>query len=120
MIPTIPETVTVTPPGAFDRVRSRATLLAALQEVTVLVAATIDGRRVAPSAGRRAAEQLAKATALAQAQVGPLNALTLLVHLTAARTFLIDGWAPAPLIAELSAAIARVHHLTRTAPAVVR
>jgi len=114
----IPETVTVTTPGIFNRVRSRTTLLTALEEVTVLVTATIDGRRVAPSAGRRATEQLTRARVVAQA--APLNDLTLLVHLTAARTFLTDGWAPPPLIAELNAAIARIHHLARTAPDVFR
>jgi len=114
----IPETVTAATPSIFTRVRSRTTLLTALEEVTVLVTATIDGRRVAPSAGRRATEQLTRASALAQA--APLNDLTLLVHLTAARTFLTDGWAPPALIAELNAAIARIHHLARTAPDVFR
>lgn len=106
--------------GIFNRVRSRATLLTALEEVIALVTATIDERRVAPSAGRRATEQLTRARAVAQVQAAPLNDLTLLVHLTAARTFLTDGWAPPPLIAELTAAIARIHHLARTAPDVFR
>jgi len=114
----IPETVTPATPGIFTRVRSRATLFTALEEVTALVTAAIDGRRVASSAGRRATEQLTRARAVAQAT--PLNDLTLLVHLTAARTFLTDGWAPPPLIAELNAAIARIHHLARTAPDVFR
>jgi len=113
-----PETVTTATPGIFHRVRSRTTLLTALEEVTVLVIAAIDGRRVTPSAGQRAAEQLTRARALTQA--APLNDLTLLVHLTAARTFLTDGWAPPSLIAELNVAIARIHHLARTAPNVFR
>jgi len=114
----ITETMTAATPGIFTRVRSRATLLAALEEVITLVTATIDGRRVASSPGRRALEQLTRARAMTQA--APLNDLTLLVHLTAARTFLTDGWAPPPLIAELNAAIARIHHLARTAPDVFR
>ncbi len=114
----IPETVTAASPGIFTRVRSRTTLCTALEEVTALVTAAIDGRRVASSAGRRAMEQLTRARVVAQAT--PLNDLTLLVHLTAARTFLTDGWAPPALIAELNAAIARIHHLTRTAPDVFR
>jgi len=117
----IPETVTAATtatPGIFTRVRSRATLLAALEEVTALVTADIDGRRVASSMGRRAIEQFTRAKTVAQAT--PLNNLALLVHLTAARTFLTDGWAPPPLIAELNAAIARIHHLARTAPDVFR
>ena len=114
----IPETVTAVTPGIFHRVRSRMTLLTALEEVTVLVTATIDGRRVTSSLGWRATEQLTRAKTVAQAT--PLNDLTLLVHLTAARTFLTDGWAPPSLIAELNAAIARIHHLARTAPDVFR
>jgi len=114
----IPESVTAATPGIFTRVRSRTTLLAALEEVSALVTATIDGRRVASSPGRRALEQLTRAKAMAQA--APLNDLTLLVHLTAARTFLTDGWAPPPLIAELNAAIARIHHLARAAPDLFR
>ncbi len=110
----IPETGPAVTPGIFTRVRSRATLLAALEEVTALVTADIDGQRVASSMGRRAREQLIRARAVAQAT--PLNDLALLVHLTAARTFLTDGWAPPLLIAELNAAIARLHHLARTAP----
>jgi len=102
----------------FTRVRSRATLLAALEEVTALATTTIDERRVASSLGRRATEQLTRARAVAQTT--PLNNLALLVHLTAARTFLTDGWAPPSLIAELNAAIARIHHLARTAPDVFR
>ena len=113
-----PETVTTAPPGIFTRVRSRATLLAALEEVITLVTATIDGRRVAASPGRRALEQLTRARAMTQA--APLNDLTLLVHLTAARTFLTDGWAPPALIVELNTAIARIHHLVRTAPDLFR
>src|SRR5689334_18013411 len=114
-----PETVTVATPAVFDRARSRATLRSALQEVAARVAAAVDGRRVVPSEGRRALEQLAKAVELTRTGSGPLPALPLLVHLTAARTFLTDGWAPQPLLAELTVAIARVHHLARTAPAVV-
>ncbi len=117
----IPETVTTaTPatPGIFTRVRSRTTLFAALEEVTALIIAAIDGRRVAASSGRRAVEQLTRARAMAQA--APLNDLTLLVHLTAARTFLTDGWAPPALIVELNTAIARIHHLVRTAPDLFR
>jgi len=114
----ITETMTAATPGIFTRVRSRATLLTALEEVITLVTATIDGRRVAASPGRRALEQLTRARAMTQA--APLNDLTLLVHLTAARTFLTDGWAPPPLIAELNAAIARIHHLARTAPDLFR
>ncbi len=114
----IPETGPAVPPGIFTRVRSRATLLAALEEVTALVTAAIDGRRVASSMGRRAIEQFTRAKTVAQAT--PLNNLALLVHLTAARTFLTDGWAPPPLIAELNAAIARLHHLARTAPDMFR
>jgi len=108
----IPETVTAAIPGIFTRVRSRTTLFTALEEVTAVVTAAIDRRRVASSAGRLAVEQLTRARAVAQA--APLNDLTLLVHLTAARTFLTDGWAPPLLIAELNAAIARIHHLART------
>jgi hypothetical protein len=116
----IPETDPAATPGIFTRVCSRASLCTALEEVTVLVTAAIDGRRVAASLGRRATEQLTRARAVAQVQAAPLNDLTLLVHLTAARTFLTDGWAPPPLIAELNAAIARIHHLARTAPDVFR
>ncbi len=36
-----PETVTTATPGIFTRVRSRTTLLTALEEVTVLVIAAI-------------------------------------------------------------------------------
>jgi hypothetical protein len=113
-----PETGPAATPGIFTRVRSRATLLAALEEVTALATTTIDERRVASSLGRRATEQLTRARAVAQTT--PLNDLALLVHLTAARTFLTDGWAPPSLIAELNAAIARIHHLARTAPDVFR
>ena len=113
-----PETGPAATPGIFTRVRSRATLLAALEEVTALATTTIDERRVASSLGRRATEQLTRARAVAQTT--PLNDLALLVHLTAARTFLTDGWAPPSLIAELNAAIARIHHRARTAPDVFR
>ncbi len=40
--------------------------------------------------------------------------------MTAARSFLVEGWGPPVLAQALSAAIARVHHLTRTAPDVFR
>jgi len=33
-----------------------------------------------------------------------------------ARSFLVEGWGPPALTHALSAAIARVHHLARTAP----
>ena len=118
MIPETVTTATAAPPGIFTRVRSRTTLFAALEEVIALVTATIDGRRVAASPGRRALEQLTRARTVVHAT--PLNDLTLLVHLTAARTFLTDGWAPPPLIAEMNAAITRIHHLARTAPDVFR
>ncbi len=118
----MPETVTVTgePTDAFDRVRTRASLIAALERFAAVVERAAADRRVVPALAQRAAQQLAKAAAVARAQAAPTDVLALLVHLTAARTFLTDGWAPPPLIAELSAAIARVHHLARTAPALFR
>ncbi len=106
--------------GIFDRVRTRAAVIAALERVAAVVERATAERRVAPALGQRAAQQLAKAATVARAQATPTDVLALLVHLTAARTFLTDGRAPAPLIAELNAAIARVHHLARVVPAVFR
>jgi len=125
MIPStsrMPEAVTDAgePTDTFDRVRTRAALIAALEQVAAVVERAAADQRVAPALGQRAAQQLAKAAAVARVQAAPTDVLALLVHLTAARTFLTDGWAPPPLIAELNAAIARVHHLARAAPAVFR
>jgi len=108
------------PIGAFDRIRTRAALSAALERFAAVVERAAAARRVAPTPGQRAIQQLARAAAVARVQAAPTDVLALLVHLTAARTFLTDGWAPPPLIAELNAAIARVHHLAHAAPAVFR
>jgi len=120
MPPETVTTVTVETTSAFDRVRTRATLIAALERVAASVEQAAADRRVTPALGQRAAQQLVKAATVVRVQTAPTDVLALLVHLTAARTFLTDGWAPPPLIAELSAAIARVHHLAHAAPAVFR
>jgi hypothetical protein len=102
---------------ACERAYDRATLRAALDALTAADQAMAAGR-VASAQASHATEQLAKARRALEAT--PIDLITLLVHLTVARTLVTEGWGPPALARCLSAAIARVHHLARTTPEVFR
>ncbi len=102
---------------ACERAYDRATLRAALDALTAADQAVAAGR-VAPAQAPLATGQLAKARRVLEAT--PTDLITLLVHLTVARTLVTEGWGPPALARCLSAAIARIHHLARTAPDVFR
>ncbi len=104
--------------AAFARAADHAALVAALHTLVAATTQASAARRIAPALAPRAIEQLSKA--LRAAEVTPTDPTTLLVHLTAARSFLVEGGGPPPLARALSAGIARVHHLARTAPDVFR
>ncbi len=103
---------------ACERAHDRATLRAALDALTAAAEQAVAAGRVASAQAPHATAQLAKARRAIE--VTPTDPTTLLVHLTVARSFLIEGWGPPALAHALSAAITRVHHLARTAPDVFR
>jgi len=103
---------------AFERAYDRATLRAALDVLIAAADQVVAAGRVASAQAPHATGQLAKARRAIE--VIPTDPTTLLVHLTAARSFLVEGGGPPALARCLSAAIARVHQLARTAPDVFR
>ncbi len=103
---------------ACERAYDRATLRAALDALTAAADQAVAAGRVAPAQAPLATGQLAKARRVLEAT--PTDLITLLVHLTVARTLVTEGWGPPALARCLSAAIARVHHLARTTPEVFR
>ncbi len=98
--------------------RDRAALVAALEGLVLAADHAVAAGRVAPTLAPRATGQLAKA--VRALVVAPSDPTLLLIHLTAARSFLVEGWGPPALTQALSAAIARVHQLTHTTPDVFR
>ncbi len=109
---------TVDTRGAFESAHNRAAFIAALEALVATTDRAVAAGRVAPAQAPRAAGQLAKA--MRTLDGAPSDPTTLLVHLTVARTFLVEGGGPPPLAQALGAAIARVHQLARTAPEVFR
>ncbi len=103
---------------ACERAYDRATLRAALDALTVVADQAVAAGRVASAQAPHATDQLAKARRAIEAT--PIDLITLLVHLTVARTLVTEGWGPPALARCLSAAIARIHHLARTTPEVFR
>ncbi len=103
---------------ACERAYDRATLRAALDALIAAADQAVVAGRVASAQALHATEQLAKARRAIEAT--PTDLITLLVHLTVARTLVTEGWGPPVLARCLSAAIARVHQLARTTPEVFR
>ncbi len=97
---------------------ARAALVTALQQLAAAADQAVTAGRVRPALAPRATEQLAKAVRALEG--APSDPTMLLVHLTAARSFLVEGWGPPGLAQALGVAIARVHQLARTAPEVFR
>ena len=104
--------------AAFARASDRAAFVDALHTLVAAADQASAAGRIAPALAPRATAQLSKA--LRAAEVTPTDPTTLLVHLTAARSFLVEGGGPPTFARALSAGIARVHHLARTAPDVFR
>jgi len=104
-------------PDVLDNlpVRTPADLVRAIAALAEALGRATTAGNIAPGFVAQAERQFAKA--VEQAHIVPVDKTMLLIHLVAARAFLIEGQAPTALVRSLGGVIAQVHARVDASPA---